>query len=127
MALKPLRPCAHPGCCAVTRETWCPKHKPQRKDRRSAESADWQRWYKLPIFAKRLRPQQLLREPFCRECAKFGLRIPATDVDHIVPHRGDWALFTDPENLQSLCHSCHSRKTAREVLAGGKKVRDFPR
>lgn len=127
MALKPLRPCAHPGCCEVTRETWCPKHKPQRKDRRSAESADWQRWYKLPIFAKHLRPQQLLREPFCRECAKFGLRIPATDVDHIVPHRGDWALFTDPENLQSLCHSCHSRKTAREVLAGGKKVRDFPR
>lgn len=127
MALKPLRPCAHAGCREVTRDTWCPKHKPQRKERRSAESADWHRWYKLPIFAKKLRPQQLLREPFCRECARFGLRVPATDVDHIIPHRGDWSLFTDPDNLQSLCHSCHSRKTALEVLAGGKKPQDFRR
>lgn len=127
MALKPLRPCAHAGCREVTRDTWCPRHKPQRKERRSAESVDWHRWYKLPIFAKKLRPQQLLREPFCRECARFGLRVPATDVDHIIPHRGDWSLFTDPDNLQSLCHSCHSRKTALEVLTGGKKPQDFRR
>lgn len=127
MALKPLRPCAHAGCREVTRDTWCPRHKPQRKERRSAESVDWHRWYKLPIFAKTLRPQQLLREPFCRECARFGLRVPATDVDHIIPHRGDWSLFTDPDNLQSLCHSCHSRKTALEVLTGGKKPQDFRR
>ena len=43
-----------------------------------------------------------------------GRRVRATDVDHIRDHRGDWALFTDRSNLQSLCHSCHSRKTMRE-------------
>ena len=30
MALKPLRPCRHPGCAALTREGYCPKHKPQK-------------------------------------------------------------------------------------------------
>jgi 5-methylcytosine-specific restriction protein A len=61
-----------------------------------------------------LRPAQLLREPFCRECAQRGIRTAATDVDHIRDHKGDWALFTDRDNLESLCHSCHSRKTMRE-------------
>ncbi len=113
MALKALKPCAHIGCRVLTRDGYCPKHKP--KERRSAEAASWHGWYLLPIFRDRLRPDQLLREPFCRDCARRGLRVRATDVDHITPHRGNWALFADPNNLQSLCHSCHSRKTAAEV------------
>jgi 5-methylcytosine-specific restriction protein A len=36
----------------------------------------------------------------------------ATLVDHVVPHRGDPALFWDVENWQSLCATCHARKTA---------------
>ena len=52
---------------------------------------------------------------FCRECSKRGIRTRATDVDHIVDHKGDWDVFCDPSNLESLCHSCHSRKTAREL------------
>jgi 5-methylcytosine-specific restriction enzyme A len=47
--------------------------------------------------------------PLCRVCGQ-----PATDVDHIRPHRGDRELLYDPTNVQSLCHSCHSRKTASE-------------
>lgn len=111
MALRPLRPCRHPGCPVLTREGWCPKHRPQHKRRISAE---WHGWYQLPIWTDRLRPEQLLREPFCRECAKSGIRTYATVVDHVRPFRGDWALFTDPGNLQSLCKSCHDRKTALE-------------
>ena len=34
MALKPLRPCRHQGCAALTREGHCPKHKPQKAPRR---------------------------------------------------------------------------------------------
>ena len=100
MALKPLRPCRHPGCSALTREGYCPKHKPQKTDD--------------------LRPAQLLREPFCRECAaRYPPGDPrhrtwATVVDHIEPHRGDWSKFIDPANHQSLCKSCHDRKTAKE-------------
>lgn len=71
--------------------------------------------YNLPIWKDELRPAQLLREPFCRECAKHGLRVRATEVDHIIPHKSDWLLFTDPANHESLCHRCHSAKTMREL------------
>ncbi|MFR3634507.1 MAG: HNH endonuclease [Sutterella sp.] len=30
------------------------------------------------------------------------------------PHKGDMALFWDQSNWQPLCHTCHSKKTARE-------------
>lgn len=114
MALKPFRPCRHPGCGELTREVYCPKHKPA--ERRSAQAKVWHKWYQLPIWKDDLRPSQLIREPFCRECAMKGKRVYATDVDHIKPHRGDWLLFTDRNNLQSLCHRCHSQKTWAETL-----------
>ena len=71
--------------------------------------------YSTPEWRDDLRPGQLLREPYCRECAKHGMRVRATDVDHIEPHKGSWERFTDCDNLQSLCHSCHSRKTLAEM------------
>lgn len=121
MAMKPLRPCRHPGCRELTRERYCPKHKPARAERRV--SAQWHGWYSLPIWTDRLRPAQLLREPFCRECARRGFRVRATVVDHITPHRGDWGLFTDSSNLQSLCEICHNAKTAREMAEERRKNR----
>ena len=65
MAMKPLRPCRHPGCGALTRDGWCPAHRPREKPR----SAAWRRWYSLKVWTDDLRPGQLLREPFCRSCA----------------------------------------------------------
>ena len=115
MAMKPLRPCRHPGCPELTREGYCPKHKPKRAGRRV--SAQWHGWYSTKLWTDDLRPTQLLREPWCRECAKHGRRTTATDVDHVVPHNGDWQLFTDRSNLQSLCHVCHSAKTRAESKA----------
>ena len=112
MAMKPLRPCRHPGCPALTRDGYCPKHKPKRAARR--RSAEYHGWYSLPVWTDELRPAQLLREPLCRECARHGVRTWATVVDHVTPHRGDWGLFIDPANHQSLCEHCHNRKTARE-------------
>ena len=112
MARKPLRPCRHPGCSALTREGYCPNHKPKEAPRRS--SAAYHGWYRLPIWVDDLRPTQLLAEPWCRECARRGVRTRATVVDHIHPHRGDWGKFVDRGNLQSLCKRCHDAKTARE-------------
>ena len=114
MASKPLRPCKHPGCPELTREGWCARHKPTHRRRASAE---YHGWYLLPIWTDDLRPGQLLREPFCRECVRRGIRTTATVVDHIRPFRGDWALFVDKTNHQSLCKSCHDRKPAREQAA----------
>lgn len=112
MANKPLRPCRHPGCPELTRTGWCPKHRPKQAPRR--ESAAWHGWYSLSVWTDDLRHSQLLREPFCRECDRRGIRTLATVVDHIRPFRGDWALFIDKTNHQSLCKPCHDRKTAKE-------------
>lgn len=56
---------------------------------------------------RKLRLMVLRREPLCRRCGAAAL-----DVDHIIPRRrgGPDSL----ENLQALCHPCHSRKTATE-------------
>lgn len=121
MALRPLRPCRKPGCAALTRDGWCAQHKPKAASR-SREAQEWHRWYLLDTWTQDLRPTQLMLEPFCRECAARGERVYATDVDHVVDHKGDWHLFTDRGNLQSLCHRCHSRKTMREL---NKKRRSF--
>ena len=110
MALKPLRPCKHAGCPELTRDGWCPQHRPQHKRR---VSADYHSWYSTPTW-QRLRAEHLLVEPFCRECARSGIRTRATIVDHIRPHRGDWRLFTDTTNYQSLCKFHHDQKTMRE-------------
>lgn len=45
----------------------------------------------------------LARSRWCRRCGA-----PATVVDHIIPHRGDQALFWDKSNWQPLCTPCHS-------------------
>lgn len=120
MNLKPLRPCRHPGCCELVSEGYCDAHRP-RGDRRSEEAQSWRWLYFTSEWRDELRPTQLLCEPFCRECARRGIRTPATDVDHIVDHKGDETLFRDPANLESLCHSCHSRKTAREMRQNGSR------
>ena len=118
MARKPLRPCRHPGCTELTRDGWCPEHRPAYKRR---ESSKWHSWYRLPIWIDDLRPTQLLEHPYCAECAKQGFRTLATEVDHKTPHRGVWSRFIDRSDLQSLCHWHHSQKTMREINGRRKK------
>jgi 5-methylcytosine-specific restriction protein A len=60
---------------------------------------------------RRLRHSYLLRHPFCIECGAVGCV-----VDHRIPHRGDATLFWSQSNWQTLCLSCHGRKTATETL-----------
>lgn len=71
---------------------------------------DTQRW-------KRVRANQLAREPLCRLCIEEGQNIPrpAHHVDHKTPISAGGAPF-DPANLQSLCHAHHSEKTALDKV-----------
>lgn len=68
-----------------------------------------------------IRVARLSIEPLCRVCKCIGLTTVAVEVDHIVPHEGNWDLFVEIENTQSLCKMHHSRKTAGEV--NGRKHR----
>lgn len=62
---------------------------------------------------RRLRLEVLRAEPFCRSCTAAGRRMLTVDVDHIVKHNGDAALFWNRANLQGLCKPCHTNKTRR--------------
>lgn len=95
----------------ATKGAYCDEHAPSYAPATDREA--YRDWYWLPIW-KRMRKRHLMREPFCRECLKNGVYVKATQVDHIVPHRGDWDLFTNEDNLQTLCEVHHTRKTMRE-------------
>lgn len=61
-----------------------------------------------------LREWQLSQEPLCEFCKLWGRVTPASVVHHETPHRGDRALFFDPENLKSLCAPCHDSLGAEQ-------------
>jgi 5-methylcytosine-specific restriction enzyme A len=63
---------------------------------------------------RRARMRFLRRNPLCAACCKGGRLEAATVVDHVVPHRGNRALFWDRANWAALCKCCHDAKTARE-------------
>lgn len=70
-----------------------------------------------------LRQEHLRKEPLCRRCNELGRvnggsRKAPLVVDHIVPHRGDRALFFDPSNLQTLCKAHHDSVKQREEKRG---------
>ena len=52
-------------------------------------------------------------------CLTVGRSTKANTADHIVPHRGDRALFFNSGNLQSLCDIHHGQK--QRVEAGAKE------
>ncbi|MFE0394738.1 HNH endonuclease [Paenibacillus lactis] len=52
--------------------------------------------------------------PLCVQCYRDNRVSAATVVDHIIPHKGDQALFWDRQNWQALCKKCHDIKTVRE-------------
>lgn len=121
-----LKICAYPGCSRAcpADEKYCDRHREAgeqldraaRKRRfkqqdRSRESA-YRRGY-TNAWA-RARACFLASHPLCAHCLAKGLHTPATEVDHIKPHRGDKDLFWDSDNWQALCKACHSRKTATE-------------
>ena len=111
MPNRPNTPCQHPGCPELVPygTKYCERHKPMHpEESRSASVRGYNhRW-------QQVRKKYLQSHPLCVECLKAGRYTAATDVDHIVPHRGYQKLFWDSSNWQALCHQCHSRKTANE-------------
>jgi 5-methylcytosine-specific restriction protein A len=110
-----LHECRNPRCGEYAyKYGFCRRHQPQA-------SAP----YRGPAGAnlrpcnrrfRALRHAYLVRHPLCACCRHE----PATELDHITPHRGDVRLFWDQTNWQGLCYRCHGRKTARETMNAGR-------
>lgn len=121
------RPCRHTGCRVLVsgRDGFCDQHRKdafkQQKQSVSDDYKERNRFYQRAAW-KRLRALHLQAEPLCRSCRKAGRLVEAVAVDHITPFKTvDDSLALDASNLQSLCHSCHSRKTRRDTPRGGSK------
>lgn len=55
-----------------------------------------------------------IQNPLCAECERNGLVTSADCVDHIRPIQQGGAKW-NWDNLQSLCHSCHAKKSGKEA------------
>lgn len=103
--------CSRAGCAGIVRDGVCSVCGPRRVQRNAeydarrgtaAQRGYGGRW-------QRAREIYLRAHPLCVACAVEGRATPATDVHHLRPLRDGG---TDaPDNLQALCHACHSRVT----------------
>lgn len=94
-----------------------PKHERPltAEDKRKAYARQYKRALPTNSTAwEKLRACILRHEPVCRHCKEEGRITPATEVDHI---NGDATSYqsNDIKNLQALCKTHHSRKTASEM------------
>ena len=89
-----------------------PKGKPFIKKPKVQRRTD-DKFYHTTTWRK-FRQMFLFEHPLCTHCHTKGKITPATEVDHITPiaEGGD---RLDEGNCQALCHSCHSRKTMKEL------------
>jgi 5-methylcytosine-specific restriction enzyme A len=108
----PRRPCPG-GCGALVERGRCAVCAPKSADRTrlsSTERGYGPRWQK---FSK----SYLAAHPLCVDPFHVHgeVLVPATEADHIIPHKGDMVLFWAIDtNVQGLCKPCHSTKTASE-------------
>ena len=137
MLISAKKPCAHPGCDVLVRGvSRCDKHKSfdkrlQDQNRESSSGRGYgHKW-------RQAREGYLKKHPLCAEHDRIGIVEIALIVDHIIPHRieeanrsGDQSrigvalnLFWDRNNWQSLCKTCHDRKTAIEDGGFGRRRR----
>ena len=114
---KAKRPCLSSGCKDfASNKGYCDKHQSRVKQRDRDRGTAHQRGYDAEW--KKHRDQFLLEHPLCVECRRKGYVMPATVVDHIIPHKGDKDLFWNKSNWQSLCETHHNIKTATEDRGG---------
>lgn len=113
------RPCSTPGCRELTTQGKCGQHKKEESKRYDSQRGTAHqrgytgRWRKArEIF--------LRQYPLCADCEKEGKVAAANVVDHIIPHKGNYALFWDRNNWQSLCKRHHDIKTVKEDGGFGK-------
>jgi 5-methylcytosine-specific restriction protein A len=95
--------------------SWVPQRKAFERENSNKEFYNSWPWRKL---SKRYR----MNHPLCVQCEAKDLVVPVKVVDHIVPMNLGGAKL-DESNLQSLCESCHNKKSSAESRGNGVKSR----
>ena len=99
--------------------SWIPKSKPQARQINNSlfyHSKAWRMTRKLYIKSN----------PLCEQCTREGRTTGGQMVDHIKQIiLGGRRL--DNTNLQTLCNSCHNKKSANESVEYRKGIKDYVR
>jgi len=64
--------------------------------------------------------------PLCEQCSRDNKTTGGHCVDHIKPVTKGGAKF-DESNLQTLCNSCHAKKSAQEAVEYRAGVKPYKR
>ena len=119
MPKAPRKPCSYSGCPELTFSPtgYCEQHRKKRHKEYTKynRDPDESKYYKSKAW-KQLRAAQLFTAPNCKICGQS-----ATVADHIRPRKSGGTDALD--NLQSLCNSCASIKTAKQDGGFGRPAR----
>ena len=112
MPRKSKKPCAFPGCPALTDNHYCDEHSKQ-------ESRRYNRYQRNPNSSKRYgnswrKISEAYRKanPLCELCKEGGRLTPAALVHHKIKV-ADGGTH-EASNLMALCDSCHSKLHAEQ-------------
>ena len=87
---------------------WIPEKPKHMREVDNASFYNSKRW-------RALRNYFIQKNPVCAQCKRDGTIKGAQCVDHIKPiSQFGMGVATDINNLQSLCNSCHAKKSSRE-------------
>ena len=116
MPSAPPRPCTYPGCAGLSHQSRCELHRTERNKHydRYRRDKEAKRFYNSDLWQK-ARVAKLSRDPLCAKHLERGQVVAAELVHHL---DGDIYNLL-PNNLQSLCNSCH---TSIEVAQRGDKT-----
>ena len=99
--------CSEAGCTEeATTGSRCRSHERERNRRHRSEHKSIYNTRKWKLTRRRV----LFERPLCERCGGI-----ATDVHHRDGYEDPYKL----DGLAPLCHSCHSKLTRAEQLAGG--------
>ncbi|MBF2753923.1 MAG: HNH endonuclease [Gammaproteobacteria bacterium AqS3] len=82
---------------------------PKKEDRKFYGGVRWKKVRKLAIARD---------DHLCVICRKHGEVKAGYEVDHIKPYQTNPELAYSLDNLQTLCHNCHTLKTAADYRGG---------
>ena len=89
------------------KRAWIKQRKRQKSFSNNQDFYNSRKW-------RSLRQYFIQMNPLCKTCEEQGLIVGGQCVDHIRPIRLGGAMLS-VKNLQTLCNSCHARKSGEEA------------
>ena len=98
---------------------WIPKKRKVYGQSNNAEFYQSKQW-------RALRNWYIKQNPLCEVCKRKGKTKGGDCIDHIKPISLGGSKVSE-SNLQTLCNSCHAKKSAQEAVEYRRGVKEYKR